>query len=79
MTLDGLGTRTSSKSTAESQDVEDTQNTLEDVEMNRETLDEESTLSASVQGVSQNLEDTTLEGDTQVEVRDVVFSFGMRC
>ena len=79
MTLDGLGTRTSSKSTAESQDVEDTQNTLEDVEMSGETLDEESTLSASVQGVSQNLEDTTLEGDTQVEVRDVVFSFGMRC
>ena len=68
MTLDGLSVSSRLNGNGKSADVE-TQETLDaDVEMSGETLDEESTLSASVQGVSQDLEEATLDGDTQVEV-----------
>lgn len=79
MTLDGLSVssrrnangRSASGTDSQDADEEETQETqLSDVEMSGETLDEESTFSAStsVQGVSQNLEAATLDGDTQIEV-----------
>ena len=72
MTLDGLGSRSNSKDTQSTLNgVDESQDTLADVDMVGESFDE-STLSASAsvsRGVSQDEgESTLINGETQIEV-----------